>query len=108
MKRDWTDALAKVRAEGRCRVCGSREMVQAAHIIGRSYDPPDGRVRAVDVIPLCGLWCHPEYDAHRLNILPVTRPDEEGAAVGHVGLDRALRRMSSGRCIIVERPDGRM
>lgn len=38
-KRDWTDARAKVDAEGQCRVCRCKDRpLQAAHVSGRRYD----------------------------------------------------------------------
>jgi hypothetical protein len=102
MKRDWAGPHAKLVQEGVCRVCNTREGLQTAHTIGRQYDPKDGRVRAVDTIPLC-IGHHQAYDARELNLLPYLTNLEQAAAVGHVGLDRALRRLTSGQEKIVAR-----
>lgn len=96
--------MTKCEAEGRCRVCGSHGDIQAAHTLGRVHDPLDGRVRAVDIVPLCTLD-HLAYDARRLNILPHLSKAEQAAAVEHVGIDRALRRLTSGQCRIEETVD---
>jgi hypothetical protein len=95
-RRDWAEARLKVDREGRCRVCKAPGKVEAAHTIGRKYDPKDGKVRAVDIIPLCAS-CHrgPHgYDARRLSILEYLTYEEQAAAVEHVGILRALKRLS--------------
>ena len=86
--RDWTDARAKVDAEGKCRNCGRSDVpLEADHISGRKFDGysdcrtcngsgrklasggPCGRcggsgksktkyVHPEDIVPLCG----PVYD----------------------------------------------
>lgn len=38
-RRYWLDALAKRDAEGCCRVCGSTQNVETAHLSGREHDP---------------------------------------------------------------------
>ena len=93
-RRDWKDARAKCDAEGGCRVC-DRYGVEAAHTIGRTYDPAGGKVRALDIVPLCPQH-HREYDARTLDLLPYLTLAEQAAAVEHVGIVRALRRLSGG------------
>lgn len=94
MERDWTAARVKVTTEGACRVCGSRSRLEAAHIIGRSHDS-SRIVNPLDVVPLCGDQCHRAYDAHDLDLLPYLSLAEQARAVGHVGIIRALARISS-------------
>lgn len=103
--RVWTAALAKVQAEGRCRVCGEdRAKLDAAHTIGREHDhlidpeqPGMGRfVDPLDVVPLCRRH-HDEFDGRastRLDLLPYLSKAEQAAAVRHVGIIGALRRLS--------------
>ena len=90
-RRDWKAARAKVDDEGECRVCRTGIGLEAAHVIGRSYDPPTGKVRPVDIVPLCGP-CHRNYDARSLDLLPYLTHEEQAAAVEHVGIIGALRR----------------
>ena len=92
MKRDWAAARMKVDREGRCRVCKAPGRVEAAHTIGRTHDPKDGKVRPVDIVPLCNS-CHRAYDERRLSILEYLTYEEQAAAVGHVGILRALKRL---------------
>ena len=95
MKRNWSSARAKVEEEGVCRVCrggGYGNPVEAAHVLGRAYDPPTGDVRRVDVVPLCQR-CHQAYDARKLDLLPYLSLMEQAAAVLHVGIARALGRI---------------
>lgn len=96
MRRDWKAARAKVDAEGCCRVCGSPDDVQAAHTVGRSYDPPTGKVRPIDIVPLCGL-CHRAYDGRSLDLLAHLTYAEQAAAVEHLGLARAAHRLTGKR-----------
>jgi hypothetical protein len=91
VKRDWKQARAKCDGEGECRVCGAPHP-EAAHSVGRAHDPPSGKVRPQDIIPLCGK-CHREYDGRRLSILAHVTYDEQAAAVEHLGLLRALQRL---------------
>lgn len=92
MRRDWKSARAKCELEGRCRLCRRSGRVEAAHTIGRKYDPANGKVRPVDVIPLCNS-CHRGYDARKLSVLAVMNYEEQAAAVEHVGIVRALKRL---------------
>ena len=96
MRRDWKQARAKVDGEGECRVCGTGSGLEAAHVVGRSYDPPTGKVRPIDVVPLCGP-CHRAYDARSLDLLANLTYEEQGAAAEHLGLLRALHRTTSSR-----------
>ena len=101
--RVWDDAVAKAQAEGCCRKCFSREMVECAHIAGRKYDQPKlgwpkSRlwVNPDHIIPLCKR-CHMRYDAHELDILPLLTPDEQAEVVRCLGIISALRRTTSKR-----------
>lgn len=104
MKREWHDALMKVASEGRCRVCGRVESVQAAHVIGRRHDDAGGRVDPRDIVPLCSRTpegaggCHQAYDdARTLDVLPYLTLEEQSRAALHVGLVGALRRTTNTR-----------
>ena len=92
MRRDWSAARAKCEREGRCRLCRRPGAVEAAHTIGRKNDDKSGVVRPVDIIPLCRS-CHQGFDARKLSVLAVMDYEEQAAAVGHVGILRALRRL---------------
>lgn len=104
MERYWTAARDKVRREGRCRVCGTTYGLQFAHTIGRKHDQcvelEDGSwavfVDPDDGIPLCAED-HSAYDRRQLTILPVLTHDEQAAAVAHVGIERALHRLTGQR-----------
>jgi hypothetical protein len=100
-RRDWKLARAKVDREGECRVCHTPEDLQAAHTVGREHDPDNGRVRDIDIVPLC-IRCHAEYDGRRLNLIPYLSMHEQAAAVEHLGIDRAIRRLSSGQCAVID------
>ena len=95
MRRDWKAARAKVEADNECRVCGPWG-VEEAHTIGRKHDPANGKVRPVDVVGLCPEH-HRLYDARKFNLLPYLTYEEQAAAVEHVGIVRALRRLTSGQ-----------
>lgn len=98
-RRDWSDALAKVAQEGRCRVCAA-ERPQVAHVLGRRHDRdgPDGTllVAPEDVVPLCER-CHRAYDARDLDLLPHLTRAEQARAAALAGLIGALRRTSGRR-----------
>lgn len=78
-RRNWNLAHEKViLEESRCRVCRSREMVECAHITGRTHDvePPlrdegwrPGVVHPDRIVPLCKVH-HQDYDAHLLDLIP--------------------------------------
>ena len=82
---------AKVRHEGRCRNCGSRVDLQAAHTIPRSLG---GKSHADSVIPLCAT-CHRLQHDRRLELLPLMNIREQIAAVNAVGLARAYRYLTN-------------
>lgn len=91
MKRDWSMAIEKCLREGSCRVCGSHEMIDPAHIIPRSLG---GRDHAESIVPLCRA-CHTAYDAHRLSLLPyLTVKEEVEAVIAIGGLSRAYNRIN--------------
>jgi hypothetical protein len=106
-KRDWTEARAKVDAEGRCRfwrggpsgLCVGR--LEAAHIVGRhrdyfmplsAYEDAGFRIIAAvslevapeRIVPLCAHH-HDAYDAHELNLLGFLTAEEEAQAVLDAG-----------------------
>lgn len=96
--RDYTtEARPKVEREGVCRCgCGATSGLQAAHVIGRKYDPPHPSrpgliVLADHVVPLARP-CHDRYDHHRLNLWPLLTDDEREAAILLVGKGPAERR----------------
>ena len=93
MKRDWGPAIAKCVEEGACRMCGSCENVDPAHIIPRSRGGdmhPDG------IIPLCRFH-HTLYDSHALEILPRLTLVEQAHAVALVGVEEVRRRTTVER-----------
>ena len=114
LRRDWTDARAKVEREACCRFCGfsgaSQSLLEAAHIIGRKHDPilagPRGGkyiyVHPDSTIPLCGPFthgnCHMEYDQGNIDILPHLTLHEQVRAVEDAGgIVSALRRTTGER-----------
>lgn len=109
IERYWDGALEKVRREGRCRLCPEVYGLQAAHTLARKYDEAveleDGTwaifVDPDDVIPLC-VKCHSDYDNRRVSIVEVCTLREQAAAVAHVGITRALHRLSGQRRVVTE------
>lgn len=102
-KRDWSDARAKIDAEGGlCRVCAAFS-AEAAHIIGRSHDEPKTPgsktlyVKPERIVPLCCVpdrRCHERYDAHALDLLSYLTLDEQVQAVRDAGgIESARRRL---------------
>lgn len=110
-RRYWDEAIAKRDREGRCRVCGSQFFLQAAHTLARSFDErvplEDGTVMIYvepdDVVPLCETH-HRDYDMRRLSLLPYLTYDEQAAAVAHVGIVRALHRLTAHRELPLTHP----
>lgn len=106
MIRYWDGALEKVRREGRCRLCPEVYDLQAAHTIGRKHDElvecEDGTVAIFvdpdDIVPLC-VACHYAYDHRKVSLLEVLTHDEQAAAVSHIGIMRALQRLTGQRMI---------
>jgi hypothetical protein len=89
----------KVREERFCRTCGGM-YTDPAHVIARAQggcDDPDC------VIPLC-RQCHQLYDESLgLEVLGVLSLQEQAHAVSHVGILRALHRVTGLRWV----PEGR-
>jgi hypothetical protein len=87
LRRDWSDARAKVSKEGRCRLCGhipaSESLLEAAHLVGCKYDPvmagPRGGkylyVEPDSIVPLCGPFthgnCHMRFDKREVSLIGV-------------------------------------
>lgn len=102
IERYWDGALEKIRREGRCRLCPEVYDLEAAHTIARKYDEAaeleDGTwavfVDPNDVIPLC-KQCHHDYDHRKVSVLEVLTYAEQAAAVSHVGIVRAMQRLTS-------------
>ena len=80
----------------RCVVCGAVTRIDPAHLVPRSLGGCD---EADCVVPLCRTH-HRAYDQGGLDLVAHLEPDwraEVAHAVGHVGLLRALRRLSGRR-----------
>lgn len=98
--RDWSQAIAKIRREARCRIQGCRNRdLETAHTLKRQLQDEvdkDGnrKVLPVSVVPLCRNH-HELYDGHKLDILPYLSYEEQADMVLHVGITRALARASS-------------
>lgn len=100
-RRDWLEAVRKIEREGCCRVCGSVEMLQAAHTIGRArQDIREGSkviVKGDAVVPLCEP-CHRAYDAREVDLLPYLHLHEQVFAVESAGgLVSAYKRLTGER-----------
>ena len=84
--------IAKVLAEGRCRLCGARGGLGRHHLVARSQGGSD-----VDdnLVPLC-IVCHEDVERQRhearRRLRLVLRPEEWDYVVGRVGLGRAQAR----------------
>lgn len=103
MTRNWKKMREKVDAEdGVCRNCGGPD-AQAAHIIPRSLIPKVGHSQLDgedprNCIPLCAVrGCHPLYDGHQLDILPILTREEQAYAVELAGLLGAYRQITGQR-----------
>lgn len=86
---DWTEARRKVDRERSCRIQGCRVNwgLEAAHVIDRSVaKSPGPKVPEDDIVPLCKEH-HGQYDAHRLDLLPVLTKREQAKAVFLVGVE---------------------
>lgn len=95
-QRDWRDSLAKLEAEGRCRVCGVERGLQQAHTVGRTHDAakPGQKTLWVDpdaIIILC-QHCHADQGAGDLSILEFMTAAEQLYAVRTLGSIEAARR----------------
>ena len=96
-KRDWSDAVQKRDAEGRCRVCHIERGLEMAHITGRRNDQPKPGTKTLyvhpdSIVPLCSVD-HRAYDARELDLLPYLTTEEQARAVLDAGsLTLAFRR----------------
>lgn len=88
-RRDWTEGRAKVDREGKCRMCPSRDGIQAAHIVPRSLG---GEMESLDFVPLCQS-CHSKFDRHEIDLLPALTFAEQGRAASLIGLENARIRL---------------
>lgn len=85
----------KVREAGRCLICGMPNVVPM-HVIDRSLGGCDD---PLCVVAGCGQ-CHRSYDEGDLDLLPFLEPAfraEQAHAVMHLGMARALRRITNTR-----------
>lgn len=100
IKRDWTDARAKVEEEGCCRICKTKaRKLEAAHVIGRQHDEPKVNkatgeilkelyVHPDRIVPLCGPFpegCHGDVDYNRVNLVHHLTIEEQVQAVKDAG-----------------------
>ena len=102
-RRDWRNAIRKLHAEGRCRVCGATENLEAAHTVSRKrqdyeVEGPRGGsalyVKPESIVPLCKPH-HMEYDARRLDLLPyLFLPEQTWAVECAGGIAAANKRLS--------------
>lgn len=106
VRRDWSSANAHHRPDGyaSCRVCGSNEGVELAHLAGREHDfTPALGFEEIPLIrshlfvaptrcaPLCGPsvdtgTCHNLHHAGRLELAPHLTREEEIQLVADIGL----------------------
>lgn len=75
-----------------CRNCGSRQNIDAAHVIARSLG---GKNLPASVIGLCRR-CHEAQHRGALELLPLMTVEEQVEAVRVVGLARAYRYLTRG------------
>lgn len=95
MKRDWSQARAKVAEEGRCRSCGRSQDLEAAHVIPRSrIGPKGGAEDPRNICPLCRR-CHRAQHDGKLELLPLLSLEEQGYIAGLVGIEEARRRVTA-------------
>ena len=91
-----TDAQRAAVAGRPCIVCGATSRVDPAHLTSRAQGGCDAPTCC---IALCRVH-HRAYDAGELDLLPFLEPGcraQLAHAVGHVGLNGALRRISGIR-----------
>ena len=101
-KRSWTEARAKVDAEGRCRVCGGPNP-EAAHIVSRAQVRAGAGEHPANIVPL-DRKCHALFDAGDLDLLPFLTPEEQAKAVElHPGRMLGALRRVTGEWWVVER-----
>ena len=95
MRRDWSEGIAKVQDEARCRWCARADVkLDIAHIIPRSRVRPGPGEDARNLVPLCRAD-HALYDSGQLDLLPVLTTVEQAYAVELVGLEEAYRRITN-------------
>ncbi len=91
----------KVSLEAQCRVCkieAGYAVLDPAHVCDRSLGGCDA---PTCVVSLCRR-CHSLYDLHQLDLLPFVSWEEQAHAVGHLGLLRALERLTNRKWAEVE------
>jgi len=79
-----------------CLVCNRATRIDPAHLVPRSLGGCDD---ALCVVALCRT-CHRRYDSGELDLVAYLEPRlraEAAHAVEHLGLERALRRISGRR-----------
>lgn len=83
----WQHAIRKVQQEGYCRVCGSRDVLDPAHVINRKecIRPDPYTVDPDEIVTLCRK-CHTDYDNGALDIRPHLNDAEFRCAIAMVGL----------------------
>jgi len=92
MRRNWTEARAKVHEEGRCRACHTTHGLQAAHVVPRSrVNAGLGAEHPLNIVPLCA-HCHALQHDGKLELLPLLSFREQGYVAGLVGIEEARRR----------------
>ena len=95
----FTPASAAQRAKvagSSCLVCDATAPIDPAHLVPRSLGGCD---HPLCVVALCRS-CHRRYDTGDLDLVAWLEPDhraEAAHAVAHLGLARALRRISGAR-----------
>lgn len=82
-------SLQRAKAKAGCRVTGV-EHADPAHVVDRSLGGCDDPLCTV---PLARL-VHDAYDRGEVDLLPYLTREEQAHAVGHLGLLRALRRIT--------------
>ena len=99
--RDWDDAIAKVREEGQCRVCGVQRGLEAAHLAPRRHDKPKrfgSKTLYVDpdnIICLCAHCHRDRFDMGRLDILEYLTIEEQVHVVKVMGgIENARMRLA--------------
>ena len=101
VRRDWTAARAKVDAEGQCRICGSTQSVEAAHIIPRSLNGSKANMEPDGIVPCCRS-CHTRVDAHQIPLSPHLSTNEQAHAVKMAGSILHAIRIMDGRSAVAD------
>ena len=102
MRRDWSEARAKVDREGACRNCAKTVGLESAHVLAREYDRyhpirdegdwEPGQVHPDRIIPLC-RHCHQTLQhGGKLDVLRLLTVHEQVQAVADAGsIERARK-----------------